>query len=144
MEVGRIAPGGASAVFRETVRRAACSSAAGGWGGLHRPDAELTTAAGRIAAFGAGAKIVGSYSRRIQPEDAAGLSALRPTLPLSGGTEGGDKQGILSNARLLAGWTVEISSSPEQVCLQRAGGHLRRQRQNVLYPNDAGQWRPDR
>ena len=97
---------GQTSFSEDTVRQAvACSSAAGGLRvvciGL---TPELTTKAGRIAAFGAGAKIVGSYSRRLQPEDMAAICALRPDIVLlCGGTEGGDRKGILHNGRLLSG-----------------------------------------
>lgn len=83
----------------------ACSSAAGGLRaaciGL---TAELTTRAAEIAAYGAGAKLVGAYSRRLTEKHLLELEALRPDIViLAGGTDGGDRKTITENARLLAG-----------------------------------------
>ncbi len=90
----------------ESVRGAcACSSAAGGLKivciGL---TPELTTKAARLAAFGAGAKIVGTYSYKLKESDIADIEALTPDIVLlAGGIDGGDKKSIIHNASLLAG-----------------------------------------
>ncbi|MBQ8264710.1 MAG: glutamate mutase L [Oscillospiraceae bacterium] len=100
--------------FGEAEVRAACacSSASGGLRvaciGL---TPELTTKAARLAAFGAGAKIVGTYSYRLSEADAAELEELAPDIVLlAGGIDGGDKKSIIHNARLLAGCGKGIST----------------------------------
>lgn len=80
-----------------------CSSAAGGLRiaavGLV-PD--LTLEAARMAALGAGGKVVAAYSYRLTDSDLARLVALAPDLVLlAGGTDGGDAEHILRNAELL-------------------------------------------
>jgi uncharacterized protein (TIGR01319 family) len=84
--------------------RLASSSAAGGLRmvtvGLVK---ELTAEAARQAALGAGARLVGSYAYRLTKADLEGIVALAPdVLLLSGGTDGGNSEVILQNARLLA------------------------------------------
>ncbi len=84
--------------------RLASSSAAGGLRmvtvGLVK---ELTAEAARQAALGAGAKLVGSYAYRLTKADLERIVALAPDLLLlSGGTDGGNSEVILHNARLLA------------------------------------------
>jgi uncharacterized protein (TIGR01319 family) len=84
--------------------RLASSSAAGGLRmvtvGLVK---ELTAEAARRAALGAGARLVGGYAYRLSNADLAGIIALAPdVLLLSGGTDGGNSEVILHNARLLA------------------------------------------
>ncbi len=87
--------------IRSTV---ACSSAAGGLRmiciGLVP---EYTTEAGRLAALGAGAKIVGTFSYEIARDEQEEIAALRPDIVLlTGGTDGGNKKTIIHNARMLA------------------------------------------
>lgn len=82
----------------------ACSSAAGGLRiavvGLVPG---LTVAAGRAAALGAGAKIVGTFAFKLAESDIDALVALGPDLVLlTGGTDGGDTGTILHNGTLLA------------------------------------------
>ena len=84
--------------------RLASSSAAGGLRmvtvGLVK---ELTAEAARQAALGAGARLVGGFSHRLTGGDVAAIAALAPdVLLLSGGTDGGDSNVILDNARKLA------------------------------------------
>lgn len=86
---------------RQTV---ACSSAAGGLRvvcvGLV-PD--YTTEAGRRAALGAGAKIVGSYSFELTESELREIQEIGPDIVLlTGGTDGGNKKVITHNAALLA------------------------------------------
>jgi len=81
-----------------------CSSAAGGLrmvvAGLV---SELTTKAAREAALGAGAKIIGTYSHGISPDDLKSIEQAAPDLILlTGGTDGGNKQVIIDNASVLA------------------------------------------
>lgn len=89
--------------------RLACSSAAGGLRmvtvGLVR---ELTAEAARLAALGAGARLVGSFAYRLTRADAARIEALAPdVLLLTGGTDGGNAAVIFDNARTLAGMAIE-------------------------------------
>lgn len=82
----------------------ACSSAAGGLRivalGLVKV---LTTKAAEEAALGAGAKVIGTYSYGITPEDVIEIEEKKPDLILlSGGTDGGNKEVLIENAKLLA------------------------------------------
>jgi uncharacterized protein (TIGR01319 family) len=92
--------------FEDAAFRAASSSAAGGLalvvsGLVPRLSAE----AGRIAARGAGAKLVGTLTYRINAEDLEALERWRPDIVLlSGGTDGGDREILLANAAALAVW----------------------------------------
>ncbi len=88
----------------------ACSSAAGGLRiaavGLVP---SLTAKAAEMAALGAGAKVVGVFPFLLNNEDLSHLQRLAPDLVLlSGGTDGGDTQHILTNARALAGAFPDI------------------------------------
>ncbi|MDH7574095.1 MAG: methylaspartate mutase accessory protein GlmL [Clostridia bacterium] len=103
-EAWRLARAEAGLGEQELRQALACSSAAGGLKvacvGLVP---EYTTEAARLAALGAGAKIVGVYSYELSETEAAELEELAPDIVLlSGGTDGGNKKVILHNARLLA------------------------------------------
>jgi len=81
-----------------------CSSAAGGLKmvalGLVP---SLTAKAARMAASSAGAKVVKTYSFEITEEEAREIERIAPDLVLlSGGTDGGNKEIIVSNATKLA------------------------------------------
>jgi len=83
----------------------ACSSAAGGLRmiciGLVT---EYTTEAGRLAALGAGAKVIGTYSYELSRSETEEIAAATPDIILlTGGTDGGDRRIICHNARMLAG-----------------------------------------
>ncbi len=83
--------------------RLASSSAAGGLRmvtiGLVR---ELTVEAARQAALGAGARLVGTFSHQLTAADLAKISTLAPDIVLlAGGTDGGNSDVILHNARAL-------------------------------------------
>lgn len=85
--------------------RLGTSSAAGGLRmvtvGLVR---ELTAEAARRAALGAGARLVGSHAGRLTRGDLQALAAVPPDLLLlCGGTDGGNRDVIVHNARALAG-----------------------------------------
>lgn len=90
--------------FADAHHRAASSSAAGGLalvvsGLVPRLSAE----AGRVAALGAGAKLVGTWAHRLGETDLERLSAARPDIVLlTGGTDGGDRRTLLENAAALA------------------------------------------
>ena len=82
----------------------ACSSAAGGLrmvtSGLVP---ELTGEAARLASLGAGAKVVGVYAFQLTEDDLEDIAALKPDIfLLVGGTDGGNTECILGNARMLA------------------------------------------
>ncbi len=82
----------------------ASSSAAGGLGmitiGLIP---ELSAEAARRAALGAGAKVVRVYSFRLSKKELQEIERLAPDiLLLAGGTDGGNREVILDNARLLS------------------------------------------
>jgi len=88
----------------ERRRTVACSSAAGGLRvvcvGLVP---EYTTEAGRRAALGAGAKIVGSYSFELSKAELREIEEIAPDIVLlAGGTDGGNKKVITHNAAALA------------------------------------------
>lgn len=85
--------------------RLACSSAAGGLRmvacGLVP---ELTAKAARFAAFGAGAKVIKTFSFQLTQEDCQEIQAIAPDiLLLVGGTDGGNSEVVLHNARAIAG-----------------------------------------
>lgn len=81
-----------------------CSSAAGGLAmvavGLVP---ELTAKAARMAAEGAGAKVIKTYSYELSVEEQREIHAINPDIILlCGGTDGGNQEVITANARLLA------------------------------------------
>lgn len=85
-------------------RKLGCSSAAGGLKmvavGLVP---ELTSKAARTAALSAGAKILKTYSYKLNEDEGAEIERSRPDiLLLSGGTDGGNEEVILHNARVIA------------------------------------------
>jgi len=87
-----------------------CSSAAGGLrmvvAGLVN---EITTKAAREAALGAGAKLVGTYSQGISPDDMKDIELKAPDLILlTGGTDGGNTQVILHNATVLGASRLDV------------------------------------
>ena len=92
-------------VSEEQIRNAAaCSSAAGGLRmvcvGLV-PD--YTTKAGHMAALGAGAKVVGTFSYELSGGELREIASLKPDIVLlTGGTDGGNKKTIIHNAAKLA------------------------------------------
>jgi len=82
----------------------ACSSAAGGLrmvtSGLVP---ELTSEAAKLASLGAGAKAVGIYSFELTEDDIEQISQLNPDIfLLVGGTDGGNTECIIHNAKMLA------------------------------------------
>jgi len=82
----------------------ACSSAAGGLrmvtSGLVP---ELTGEAAKLASLGAGAKVVGIYAFQLTEDDLEEIQATKPDIfLLVGGTDGGNTECILHNARMLA------------------------------------------
>lgn len=102
--------------FRDPMKESllACSSAAGGLRmitvGLVP---SLSCEAGVRAALGAGAKVIGTFSYELSCLDLVEIEKISPDIILLiGGTDGGNKQNILHNARMLAD---SISSAPVAV-----------------------------
>ena len=82
----------------------ACSSAAGGLrmvtSGLVP---ELTGEAAKLASLGAGAKVVGVYAFQLTEDDLEEIKGLCPDIfLLVGGTDGGNTECILHNAKMIA------------------------------------------
>ena len=82
----------------------ACSSAAGGLrmvtSGLVP---ELTGEAAKLASLGAGAKVVGIYAFQLTEDDIEDIQKAKPDIfLLVGGTDGGNTECILHNAKMLA------------------------------------------
>lgn len=84
--------------------RLACSSAAGGLNMVASglvPN--LTAKAAKLAAFGAGAKVIKSYAYQLTREDAEEIGRIKPDIMLlTGGTDGGNSEVILHNAGRIA------------------------------------------
>ena len=69
----------------------------------------LTVEAANQAALGAGAKLIGSWSFKLRDQAVVEIEAQRPDMILlTGGTDGGDSETILHNARLLAGSSLAV------------------------------------
>lgn len=86
------------------VERYACSSAAGGLrmvtSGLVP---SLTAEAAKRASLGAGAKVIKVFSYEMIEDDIDEIDALKPDIMLlTGGTDGGNTECILHNAKMLA------------------------------------------
>ena len=104
--------------FAETY---ACSSAAGGLKmisiGLVP---ELTVQAAKEASLGAGAKIMKTYSYQITKSDIREINELEPDIILlSGGTDGGNSETILHNAKKLreVTWDAPIIIAGNRSCV---------------------------
>ncbi|MDL2211958.1 glutamate mutase L [Erysipelotrichaceae bacterium OttesenSCG-928-M19] len=94
----------------EFVDKLGCSSAAGGLKmiaiGLVP---ELTSEAAKRASLGAGAKILATYSYELDDDDVLEMLALKPEIILlSGGTDGGNKETIIKNAKTLARFDIKV------------------------------------
>ena len=100
----------ALAIMREKIGNVeffetyACSSAAGGLrmvtSGLVP---ELTGEAAKLASLGAGAKVVGIYAFQLTDEDIDEIRQAKPDIfLLVGGTDGGNTECIIHNAKMLA------------------------------------------
>jgi len=85
--------------------RLACSSAAGGLNMVASGLVPgLTSKAARMAAFGAGAKVIKTYAYKLTEDDILEINRVRPDiLLLCGGIDGGNSEVILHNAARVAG-----------------------------------------
>ncbi len=86
------------------IDKLACSSAAGGLKmiavGLV---SELTLEAAKRAALGAGARLLGTYSYELSRSEIEEIELMKPDMILlAGGTDGGNKDCIIHNAKLIA------------------------------------------
>lgn len=94
----------------EVVKKLACSSAAGGLKmvsiGLV-PD--LTAEAAKRAALGAGARVTANYSYKLNSNEFEEIKRLRPDIILlAGGTDGGNSETIIHNAKGLKEHNVDL------------------------------------
>ena len=110
----------------------ACSSAAGGLrmvtSGLVP---ELTGEAAKLASLGAGAKVVGVYAFQLTEDDMEDILTSKPDIfLLVGGTDGGNTECILHNARMLASVNPKF---PIVIAGNRTAA-LGLQQTNGLYP----------
>ena len=82
----------------------ACSSAAGGLRMITSGLApELTGEAAKLASLGAGAKVIGIYAFQLTEDDIEEIRDQKPDIfLLVGGTDGGNTECILHNAKMLA------------------------------------------
>jgi uncharacterized protein (TIGR01319 family) len=70
---------------------------------------ELTGEAAKLASLGAGAKVVGVYAFQLTEDDLEDIRASRPDIfLLVGGTDGGNTECILHNAKMLASMEPEF------------------------------------
>lgn len=116
--------------------RLACSSAAGGLRmitiGLVP---ELTAKAARMAALGAGAKVIKTYSHELNDDEIDEIVEASPDIVLlAGGTDGGNKDVLRANARRLALSSLsapiviagnKVVAREVEACLQKAGKDAR-------------------
>lgn len=109
--------------------RLASSSAAGGLAmitvGLVK---ELTAEAARLAALGAGAKLIDAFAYKLTDGDAAAIVAKAPDiLLLAGGTDGGNEETIRWNAGKLAaaGLACPVVVAGNRVCADDVAATLR-------------------
>jgi len=96
---------------KEATMRLACSSAAGGLRlavvGLVP---NLSLKAGRMAALGAGAKLVENYSFKLNHSEIVQMEQASPDIILLvGGTDGGNEEVIIHNAKMIAGSNTRAS-----------------------------------
>jgi len=116
----------------------ACSSAAGG---LRMVCAgfvpELTSKAASHAALGAGAKVIGCYSYKLTRQEIDEIEAIAPDIVLlSGGTDGGDEQVIIHNARMVSrtsGAVVNIIIAGNKTAYDEIRAIFKGNSKNVLY-----------
>lgn len=124
----------------EYEARYACSSAAGGLkmitSGLVP---ELTAEAARQASLGAGAKVLKVFSFQLTEDDLEEIKAIRPDIfLLVGGTDGGNTECILHNARMLSGMEFDFpviiagNRTAARECERILSGHEVHVTENVM------------
>lgn len=70
---------------------------------------ELTVEAARLAALGAGAKVEKVYSFELSERELADIEKLKPDVfLLVGGTDGGNSETIVKNAKMLAAMNIDV------------------------------------
>lgn len=91
-------------------QRYACSSAGGGLRMIAIGLVPTFTAkAAQMAALGAGARVLKTYSYEISAPEIEQIEQATPDLVLlAGGTDGGDKETIIHNARMLANSRIDV------------------------------------
>lgn len=97
-------------INNDKVRTLASSSAAGGLQmvaiGLVE---DLTAKAAKMAALGAGARVMQTYSFKLTDEDWEEITNINPDIILlAGGTDGGNSDNILHNAKVLASLPTSV------------------------------------
>ncbi len=109
--------------------KVACSSAAGGLKmvavGLVR---ELTVEAAKRAALGAGARVLDVFAHRLTASELRRMEILKPDIVLlAGGTDGGNREVIVQNARMLAQSSLQapIVVAGNKVAAEEVAGLLR-------------------
>ncbi len=114
----------------------ACSSAAGGLkimaSGLVK---ELTAAAARQAALGAGAKVLQVFSYELTAQDLEDIEKTRPDIfLLAGGTDGGNRRMLLSNAEALTQlpFSMPVVVAGNRTVADEAADCLRRSHHPVI------------
>lgn len=120
----------------------ASSSAAGGLQmvaiGLTKA---LTTKAAQEAVLGAGAKLTGTYSFRLNAEDIVGIEEKTPDIILlAGGTDGGNEKNIVHNANMLSKSAIKApiivagnrNASKEVGAIFQKSGKTFYQSQNIM------------
>ena len=71
---------------------------------------ELTGEAAKLASLGAGAKVVGIYAFQLTEDDLEEIKQAKPDIfLLVGGTDGGNSECILHNAKMLASIDFDFS-----------------------------------
>lgn len=109
--------------------KVACSSAAGGLKmvaiGLVR---ELTVEAAKRAALGAGARVLDVFAHQLTASELRRMESLKPDIVLlAGGTDGGNREVIVQNARMLARSSLKapIVAAGNKVAAEEVAGLLR-------------------
>jgi len=116
----------------------ACSSAAGGLRMVCTGFVpELTSKAANLAALGAGAKVVGCYSYKLTQQEVKEIESLAPDiLLLAGGTDGGDEEVIIHNARMFSGTGQAVANviiAGNKTTHDEIRGIYKDSRKNVIY-----------
>jgi uncharacterized protein (TIGR01319 family) len=128
--------------FAHAAVRRASSSAAGGLAlAVSGLVPRLSAEAGRMAALGAGAKLVRSMSYRLTSDDITQLEECgADVVLLTGGTDGGDRGTLLANAAKLAEWpgcpAVIVAgnreAAPEALAILESAGRRAIRVDNIL------------